>query len=151
MNSFEAFGTALCESLAIPSPVLDPDERGLCSFKVLHRGAAVWFVQGQQAGEPSLLMMIEIGMANEQNELSVLRCLLESNLRHLGPGLPSFARDPHTGALLLCYGLLLARTDIQTVREIVLTAADTVKAVQTQCLDAAGETASVQVNPSLMA
>lgn len=126
---FDDFCTSLCELIGVPPPPLAPNAHGVVGFTVTCRLAQIGLVSDTRGHEPAVLMVAALGAAPAQDELLVLRALLQANYTALGLAAPSFMRDM-AGGLWQCHVFALAHLQVQTVLQALEAAAATVEAWQ---------------------
>jgi hypothetical protein len=126
MASFEDVCTSLCELIGVEPPLLQPDAMGAVGFTVTYRQAVVAFEQAQFGSDAGLVMTVEFGAPPPEQELEVLRHLLDANFLMGGAGAPAFERDPASGRISLRRSLLLSQVAVQDLYGDIAEAAEAV-------------------------
>lgn len=126
--TFKDFCLMLCSLIDVTPPHLTPDSRGVVGFTVDCQGASVNFMEGEYGGEPGLLMSVMFGAPPADQELEVLRSLLDANFLLAGMMAPAFVRNPSTGEIALHQSYLLSQVDVQSIYRGIANAAGAVQA-----------------------
>jgi hypothetical protein len=126
VSSFEDFCASLSGLMGVDPPPLQPDDMGAVGFTVIYRDARIGFMRADFGADPGLLMMVEFGAPPPEQELQILRHLLDANFLMGGMGAPAFERDPATGEISLRHSFLLSQVSVQGVFQDIADAAEAV-------------------------
>ncbi len=126
--TFKDFCLMLCSLIDVTPPDLTPDAQGVVGFTVDCQGASVNFMEGEYGSEPGLLMSVMFGAPPADQELEVLRSLMDANFLLAGMMAPAFVRNPATGEIALHQSYLLSQVDVQGIYQGIANAAAAVEA-----------------------
>lgn len=125
--SFEVFCADLCALMGTPVPSLEPSPAGIVAFTVKYRDATIGFIKPDETMEPGVLMLICLGAPPLKLEPEVTRVLLDSNFLMMGMNSPVYARNPVTREISLHRSFTLLQSDVHTILQAVVSAADVAK------------------------
>jgi hypothetical protein len=113
--------------LGVEPPSLQPDANGIVGFTIVHQGARVELVEREWAGQPGMLMLVELGRLPADGELEILRGLMEANFLMSGLEGAAFALDPCTGEVSFRESFALSRLDAHALYRSIEAAAGAVQ------------------------
>jgi hypothetical protein len=100
--TFEALCAGLSKLLQAAAPEVRVDQHGLAALTIESERAVVTIAQHRDTPE-HLMVISNIGPVDQDNEVRMLRAVLDANFLLLGPGSPTFSRNSETGNVLLQY------------------------------------------------